>query len=339
MKAGIYYGIGKVGVEEIVKPTIGDNDVLVKNVRAGICGTDLSAYRYGGEPVAIYPNGEFGHEMVGIVVEVGKSVEDVLVGDRVFVNPVTCKKLGKIKCDTAGAFSEYVCVEEAKWDYNLFRIADDVSFDEAVVIEPFTVGTHGKNVVQTSNEDHVLIYGAGTIGLSALAGVIAQGNKNVAIIDNNDLRLDFAKKLGAIPVNFEKDNVQEKLKEAFGVTYNVVGQKVANVNVVIDCAGAPNVLVDSITNATEGIRISLLATAQNAATIYPAMIMSNEVLIKGSCGYTIEDIKEVMNYINNKKTELPKIVTHHFKLDEIQEAFAFANDPKNNTIKVVIDFE
>lgn len=339
MKAGIYYGINQVGVETVPTPTISETDVLVKNVRAGICGTDLNAYRYGGEPVGIFPNGEFGHEMVSLVVEVGSKVKDIHVGDRVFVNPVNCKRLGKVKCDIAGAFSEYVCVEDARWGYNLFKLEDHVSFDEAVIIEPFAVGTHGKNVVHTSVNDHVVVYGAGTIGLSAMAAALAQGNKNVVVIDNNAMRLEKVKKLGGIPVNFSVENVQEKLKEYFGTAYNVVGQQVANVDVIIDCAGAPNILADAITNAKEGVRISLLATAQSAVTIYPAMIMSNEVLIKGSCGYEIEDIEEVIDNVNHKKVDLSTIVTHHFSIDQLDEAFAFANDPQNNAIKVVIDYE
>lgn len=338
MKAGIYYGIKDINVEEIEKPVIGEKDVLVKNVRAGICGTDLTAYRYGGEPVAIYPHNEFGHEMVGIVVEVGKDVENIQVGDRVFVNPVTCKKEGKMKCDTAGAFSEYVCVEEAKLDYNLFKLSDDLSFDEAVVIEPFAVGTHGKNIVGTTKNDHVVIYGAGTIGLCALAAVVAQGNKKVAIIDNNELRLNIAQELGGIPVNFSKDDVQEKLKSIFGTVFGL-GKEVADVDVVIDCAGAQNILVDTINHAKDSVKISLLATAQSAPTIYPAMIMANEVMIKGSCGYTIADIQEVIDNLNHKTTTLPRIVTHHFTLNQLKEAFAFANDPANHSIKVVIDFE
>lgn len=338
MKAGIYYGVKDVNVEEIERPVIGENDVLVKNVRAGICGTDLTAYRYGGEPVAIFPNSEFGHEMVGKVVEVGCHVENVKVGDRVFVNPVTCKKEGKMKCDTAGAFSEYVCVEEAKIDYNLFKLSDDLSFDEAVVIEPFAVGTHGKNIVSTKKEDNVVIYGAGTIGLCALSALIAQGNQKVVVIDNNEIRLKVVEELGGISVNFSKDNTQDQLKEIFGTTFGL-GIEVANVDVVIDCAGAQNILSDSIMNAKDSTRISLLATAQSAPTIYPAMIMANEVMIKGSCGYTIDDIKEVIDNLNNKRTHLPMIVTHHFKLEQLKEAFAFANDPVNNTIKVVIDFE
>ncbi len=339
MKTGIYYGIGKVGLEEREKPTITENDVLVKNVRAGICGTDLSAYRYGGEPVAIFPNGEFGHEMVSVVVEVGANVKDVHVGDRVFVNPSTCKKEGKFKCDTAGAFSEYVCVENAAWDYNLFKLADHVSFDEAVIIEPFAVGTHGKNVVQTTATDNVVVYGARTIGLSAMAAVIAKGNKNVSIIDNNENRLNLAKEFGATTINFEKEDVQTRLKEIYGTTYSTSGNEVANVDVVIDCAGAANILVDSINNAKDGVRISLLATAANPATIYPVSIMACEVMVKGSCAYLTEDIQEVIDNLNNNTVPITKIVTHHFAIDQLVEAFEFANDPKNESIKVVIDFE
>ena len=174
MRAAIYYGPRDVRMEERPTPTAGPADAVVKIARAGICGTDLTAYLYSGDPVAIFEGGEFGHEMVGTVCEVGADVADVQVGDRVFVCPTTCKRGGMGLADSAGGFSEYVLVEDAKLDHNLYKLDDGVSFDEAVVAEPFAVGTRGKNVAGVRPGDHAVVFGAGPIGLAALSSLVGE---------------------------------------------------------------------------------------------------------------------------------------------------------------------
>lgn len=339
MKAGIYYGIKDVRVEEVDTPHAGENDVVVKLVRSGICGTDMTAYLYDGTAVSIFPNNQFGHEMVGKIVEVGTSTTDFNVGDRVFVNPTTCKKEGMAMCDMAGAFSEYVCVENAQWDYNLFRLNDDVSFDEAVVIEPFSVGTHGKNVVNTKKEDHVVIYGAGPIGLCALSSLVGMGITNAVVIDFNDDRLSLVKEMGGTPLNPSKEDRNTFLTKHFGTAYSHIGIPVPNVDVVIDCAGAGSILQEYLSTAKKDSRFSVVAVAKGASEIYSALIMSGEATIRGACGYTIDDIKESINNINHHKTQVDKIVTHHFPLNQLAEAFDFASHPENKSVKVVVDFE
>ena len=109
MKSLIYYGPGKLAMEERPIPETGSKDVLVKVARAGICGSDLTAYLHNGLQVGILENGQFGHdgqfghEMVGIVEKVGEEVKDVKIGDRVFINPTVCKRAGMLACDIAGA--------------------------------------------------------------------------------------------------------------------------------------------------------------------------------------------------------------------------------------------
>lgn len=339
MKAGIYYGIKDIRVEEREKPIAGSHDVIVKLVRAGICGTDLTAYLYDGDAVSIFPNNEFGHEMVGRIVEVGDKTTGLNVGDRVFINPTTCKKEGMLKCDMAGAFSEYVCVEDAKLDYNLFKLNDDVAFDEAVVIEPLSVGTHGKNVVKTKNDENVVIYGAGPIGLCTLSSLIATGIKNAVVIDFNDDRLKLVKEMGGTPLNPTKEDRNTFLSKHFGNAYSHLGIEVPNVDVVIDCAGASSILQDYLMTCKKDSRFSVVAVAKDASQIYTSLIMSQEATVRGSCGYTIDDIKEAMDNVNNHKSNVGKIVTHHFTIEQLPEAFEFASNPANKSIKVVIDYE
>lgn len=208
MKALIYCGTGKLGMEERPIPETGRKDVLVKVARAGICGSDLTAYLGDGMKVGILRkgqfghDGQFGHEMVGTVEKVGEDVKDIHPGERVFVNPTVCKRNGMLGCDIAGAFSEYMLVEDAAYGYNLMKLADDVSFDEAVVIEPLAVGTHGKNCIDVKPHENVVIFGAGTIGLCTLNAVLAVGCQKPVVVDMNKERLKLAESMGAdtIPI-------------------------------------------------------------------------------------------------------------------------------------------
>lgn len=339
MKAGIYNGPGKVEVREIEKPAPGPRDVIVKTARAGICGTDLTAYLYSGEAVSIFPGGEFGHELVGVVAEVGSEVADVAVGARVFVNPATARREGAAKCDTAGAFSEYVLVEEAKWDYNLFALADDVTFDEAVVIEPFSVSVHGKNRVGVRPGEHVVIYGAGPIGLCALCGVVNMGIQDAVVVDINPDRLTRVERLGGVPFCSAQGDLQEFLKAHFGTAPHHLGYPVADVDAFIDCAGAPQILQDFVACCKQDARLSVVAVARQPVELQAAALMASEATVRGSCAYDTADIREVIDSINHHRTRVAEIVTHHFPHEKLAEAFAFAADPKNGAIKVVIDYQ
>ena len=339
MQALIYHGPKNLSLEERPYPVFTDKDVVVKIARAGICGTDLPAYLYDGKYVAIFPECEFGHEMVGTVCEVGKNVTGVSIGDRVFINPMYCKKEGAYKTDTAGAFSEYVCVENAAYDYNLYHLDDSVSFDEAVVAEPFSVGTGGKNAVHTKPEEHVVIYGAGTIGLCCLNALIGMGCKQPVVVDINDARLALAEEMGAVGFNPAKGDITEFLSKHFGTTRNVYGQAVGDVDVFVDCAGASSIPPEVLSICKNAARLSIVAVHKAPIEINFSAIMANNVEIKGSCGYNDADIREVLDNLNTHRTKISKIVTHHFPHCKAVEAFATAADPSTGAIKVVIDYE
>lgn len=119
MKVGIYHGQNDVRAEERPMPTIGERDVLIRNLRGGICGTDINIIKAGSE-MGIRFGKEFGHEIVGEVVEVGTAVKDIEMGMRVGVNPVTAKRAGRRYSLEVGGFSQYVVIEDAALHYNLY---------------------------------------------------------------------------------------------------------------------------------------------------------------------------------------------------------------------------
>lgn len=345
MKALIYYGPKELKLEEVPTPVATGKDVLVKVERAGICGSDLTAYLHDGMGVGILRkgqfghDGQFGHEMVGTVCQLGEEVEGIQVGDRVFINPTVAKRNGMMGCDIAGAFSEYTVVENARYGYNLFKLADDVTFDEAVVIEPLSVATHGKNCINVRPSDNVVIYGAGAIGLCTLSACLAMGCRKPVVVDMNEQRLELVEQLGGVGYCPNRDgSLMEFLVGQYGPVYTQFGQPRTNVDAFIDCAGAPPILSEIIGLAKSKTRISVVAVYKRPAEVDVAGLLSGEITLRGSCGFELADAVEAFNNVNGHRTGAPAIVTHHFRHADAVEAFAFAADPKNGAVKVVIDY-
>lgn len=336
MKCGIYKGIEQVAIEERPIPQIGPNDVLVKVLRAGICGSDTGAYLHGGMYYGVNDNSEFGHEMVAKVVEKGSEVaDDINIDDIVFVEPTRAKKAGIMVADMCGGFSEYVNVENAKRNDNIYVLDKNINLDEAVLVEPVAVGTNGVIMKEPGLDEKVVILGAGTIGLSAAAGLIARGLKNIAVVDVNETRLEMAKKLGAIPVNGKDGKLDEQLINIFGKFPGYFPKP--DVDMYVDAAGAPALLSEAFNYAREKTRYVVLSVYGGDLTINPGMFIRSQASIYGSRGYTPETILEVIDHITNKKTPIGLLVTKKYKPSEFVEAMAEAASDRQ--VKVIIDYE
>ncbi len=321
-------------------------------MRAGICGTDVTGYLYGGEKVLIHSGREFGHEMVGYIYEKGKNVAGVDIGTRVFVEPAACTP-DPYEADMAGAFSQYIRVYNAKVGYNLYVLPDDLSYDDAVLIEPFSVATHGKNTAQVKPGEKVLIIGAGTIGLCALSSLVAQGNKNVAVFDIDDRRLALAERLGGVGFNTKKgpEATLKFLEHYFGFMENtnhrlytedgsmrVEANPVADIDAVIDCAGIPEFVDLFMKHAKQHARLCCIALHKKKVSISMHEVMSTQCAIMGSRGYDKNDIEEVIENLSRRNSNVTEIITHQFSLDDYKKAFETAADSACS-VKVVINME
>lgn len=167
MKAAIYLGQEHVAVQELPDPVCGDNDVIIRNIYSSICGTEVAVYTKGpntGHKVTV--GGEFGHETVSRVVEVGKNVTDFQVGDRVYPYPLYVKNDTR-RAGTIGGFSECILVPEAKCDHSLYAVPEEIPDRLACLIEPFTVGCRAARRGQPQKGENAVVFGCGTIGLAA----------------------------------------------------------------------------------------------------------------------------------------------------------------------------
>ncbi len=345
MKAAIYHGIENVTVEELPIPECGERDVVLKIMKGSICGTDISAYYHGGDDLGIFPEHTFGHEMSAIVYKKGSLVPDnIYEGMRVVPNaplskPADCGLSIFEICDECGAFSQYVLIEQAKLDYNVFALPDNVDFEEGALVEPLAVAVHGLNKVHAKAGEKVLIFGAGMIGLCTVAACLAKGIKDIVVADVNDWRLSVAEKMGAIPFNSAKGDLKAFLMEKFGDKITTqAGQTAVDIDCYVDTAGAQPVLPSVLNMCKDFSRLSIVAIYHHDVTINPAQIFGAELEIVGSFAYTCSDISEAIEALHNKTAPVKEIITDRFKLDDINEAFAKATD-QNSVLKIIIDHD
>ncbi|MDR1358669.1 MAG: zinc-binding dehydrogenase [Coriobacteriales bacterium] len=332
MKAGLYKGMLEAEIVEIDKPEIGPDDILVKPVRSSICGSDING-------AGVEAGKQFGHETAGWVVEVGKNVKDFKVGDRAWVHPIRAVSSIIYTCQVGG-FSEFIKVLNATEGQGAWHIPDELSWDDASIIEPFGVGTHGKNRPGAKPGDNVVVYGAGSIGLFALCGLVAQGIKPVVVdIVLSDYKRALLEKMGVIiaPLPEEGDKF-EFLKELWGTVPQRGYGEAINVDIVVEASGAPCIIDDFYRLCKPNSRLSVIAVHHKPVEVPLMRTMSTETVIMGSNGYDDADINEVIDNLVSKRTVASELITHHFAFSELDAALKKAAD-KSEAIKVVVDME
>lgn len=335
MKGVIYNGIHDIAVRELPIPQPTANDIVVKVMRNGICGSDLHAYNLGGDDIGILKGGALGHEFVGIIVAVGDNVAGLHVDDHVFVNPSRAKG-STSQLAMAGGLSQLNLIHHAVLDDNVFLLPRALSFDRAVVIEPYAVGIHGKNIAHPHANQNFCVFGAGPVGLASASGLIRQGMTNVAVVDIDNHRLAFAKRLGAHTINSQETDLTVALKKLFGVGVGLMGDERIGVDTYIDCVGLPRFLTDFINEAKFGAKFVVVALGAETVTFKPQYLAMNEISLLGSAIYTTADIKETIANVIQSDNVFPEIVSAHYPLAESEQAFRRAATDKT-ALKVVID--
>ncbi len=321
---------------------MGPKDVLLKNMRAGISGTDIGAYLRGGDDVGIFPGNEIGHEFVSEVYQVGEDVTGITPGMRVWVNPVLSKRQGEGRspveiADSASGLTQHVQIHDAELGYNLYELPENVSFDKAVVIEPFSVANHGVNTADPKPGQRALIFGAGAIGLGVLANLKAKGVEEIIVSDIVPKRLEIVEQMGGIPVNGKEVDPIEFGTSKFGSVTDMNGNRKPDVDLYFDSAGAPNAIQDYIRGGKPKSKMVVIALSGNQVTIPQAAFVLSELALLGSTAYNDTDIREVISYLGDEKFDPTPVVTHHFAQEDAAEAFKTAVDDKDNAVKVVID--
>lgn len=319
MRAAIYQGQRKIEMTELPMPAAGENDIVVRNLYASICGTDVAVYLHGtGTGHRITVGGEFGHEMVSEVVEVGKNVRDIHVGDRVYPYPRLAKGDPK-RAGTVGGFSEYVLIPNAKLDKQVYLVPEQISSKMACLIEPFTVGFRAARRAFPRNGEHGIVFGAGTIGIAAAVGLRYFGCEKVMICDHSDFRLQIAKKLGFAVCNNDREDLKQAAMGYFGTDYSRFGMT-ADVGIYIDAAGSEEVLETyQAMGPIESRMVVVAVLAGKRPVDILSMTYSQHALI-GSGGYYPEDVEDVLAAMASGTWNIESIITHEYPWEKLPQA-------------------
>lgn len=331
MKRAIYKGVKEIELQEVEMPKIDDDGILVKNIIASICGSDVSTYYHGGEFARVHSGDEFGHEMISEVVKVGKNVKNVKVKDRVYPFPLMAKA-NPSRAGTVGGYSEYIEIPKCQVGLSVFPISHNISDIEGSLIEPLTVGCHAAKLTNPDTTKNAVVFGAGMIGMASAMALKYLGIQDIIISDISEYRLNIAKKLGFKVCQVNKSDLIEYAKEQFG---DFRGK--ANIDIFIDAAGVHSNLDIFMNEGKFGSTLCIAAVYHQPVNIDFMKLTYGQLHIVGSPAYDISDVQTVIEMLEAHCFDIESLVTQRYPLDEIDQAIEKASSI-HESLKVVIDY-
>lgn len=341
MKAAVMHRNREISIDEVPIPDIGQDEVLIKVIAVGICGSDLHYYTHGriGKYVVDKPF-ILGHECSGDIAAIGSNIKGLKVGTRVAVEPgVTCGTCEHCKegrynlCPHVeflatppydGAFVQYIRVRQ---DF-VYPIPDTLTYEEAALVEPFSVGIHAANRTKLQPGSTIAIMGMGPVGLMAIAAAKAYGASTIIVSDLEPLRLKAAKKLGATHVInvLEEDPVE--------VVHSLTAGR--GVDVAWETAGSPQALQSSLAVLRRGGKLAVVGLpAQDEIPLNVSFIADNEVDIYGIFRYANTYPKGI-EFLASGIVDANQLLTDRFDLEQAQEAMERALNHKSECLKVIV---
>ena len=346
MKAVVFRGQDRIAIEEVPKPVPKAGEAVIRITATTICGTDVHIVR-GEYPVK--PGLTLGHEPVGVIDALGAGLEkEYTVGQRVIVGAITpcgqcfyCLNGTHSQCGGAlggwrfgntinGAWAEYLLVPDAR--ANLAVIPDKLS-DEDVLLCPdiFSTGLSGAESGNIRVGDTVAVFAQGPIGLCATLGAKLKGASLIIGVDSLPDRLLMSRKFGA--------NVTLNVKDADPVP--AIKQRTGGrgVDVAIEALGRQETFEAALRAIRPGGTLSSLGVYSGKLVApYEAMYagLGDQRIVTTLCPGGKERMRRLMSMIEHHRVDLSPLVTHHFALDDIQEAFAVFSGQRDGVLKVAL---
>ena len=330
----------QITFREIPVPEPGDDQVLVKIMKIGVCGSDIHVY-HGTHPFTSYPVTQ-GHEVSAKVVSWGANVSGFSEGQRVTIEPQVycgkcypcthgkynlCEELKVMGFQTTGTASEYFAVDASK----VTPLPEGMTFNEGAMIEPLAVTVHAAKRFPELEGSKVVVLGAGPIGILLAQSCKALGAAQVMVTDVSDYRLELAKKCGADFVyNTLNKDFGEAMIESFGPD---------KADVIYDCAGNDITMGQAIKYARKGSTIILVAVFGKMATVDLAVLNDHELDLNTTMMYRHEDYVDAIRLVGEGKIQLKPLMSKHFAFKDYLQAYQYIDDNRETTMKVLIDVD
>jgi len=338
MLVAVYHNNRDIRIKDVPKPDIGPDEILLKVMASGICGTDVVEwYRLPKAPRVL------GHEATGIIDEIGEKVTKYKVGDRVFIShhvPCNqccyCLKDSHTACETLhttnyypGGFSQYIRVPKINVETGVYKLPANMSYEEGTFIEPLACVVRGQRLANISKGDTVLIIGSGMAGILHIQLAKRKGIQKIFATDINPNRLKLAQKFGADHIIDAKNDLPQQLK------------KINNgkaVDKVIVCTGAKKAALTALECVDRGGTILFFAVPDPTTKI-PIPITQfwkNETTIRTSYGAAPRDLKEALQVLAQKQINVVDMITHRLDIREAAEGFRLVAEA-GKSLKVIIE--
>lgn len=345
MKAVSVIGKGLVSVDEVTAPKLmEDGDILIKMHACGVCGSDLEKV-YGQYGMS---SAKLGHEPSGEVINVGKSVNDFNVGDRVFIHHHVacyscyfCRHGDYTMCDmyqksniTPCGLSEQILVPE--WNVShggVIRLPDTVTFDEASFIEPLGCCIRALNKCNFQKGDDIAIIGSGPAGIMHVKLAKAFGAGKIIVLDINDFRMNFVKKYGDVHIfNSMTD------KDLTGKIKGLTGHRGVDLSIV--ATGSTKALIQSFEITRKGGKIMLFGVPSKGSEIPidVSKIYSNEQSLISCYAASEIETNQALKLVTEKRIDVKQLITHRFSINRADEAIRCAHEA-NDAMKVIVTSE
>src|ERR1700761_1938547 len=341
MRQAVLLTPGSIEIREIpLPPDLKPNEILLRIHRIGVCGSDIHVF-HGKHPfVTKYPVIQ-GHEYSGEIVQVGSAVTTVRPGMKATARPqVVCGKCAPCLrgqynvCENLtvqgfvanGSAQDYFVVTEDR----IVAVPDEVSFEQAALIEPAAVGAHATKRAGDLHGKNVVVAGSGTIGNLIAQFALIRGAKKVLLTTaKSDFRLDIARQCGiAETANLSKETFPDAVKRVFGEEGFQVG---------IEAAGAQGAVTDLIAGVENGGTVIIVGVFEVNPVVHMGFLGEHELNVLGSMMYRHEDYEEAVRFIADRRLKTTPLITSRFPFEKYLDAYHFIEQQGDKSLKVMID--
>jgi len=338
VRALVFNGARQITVQEIEKPKLAGDQVLIKIALCGICGSDIHAWEAADDLKGLIT----GHEFSGMVEDPGPLAGSLKKGDRVTGLPMNycgkcsaCKKGLVNMCEIGpanimglgfpGAYAEYTALRADM----IKRIPDGMGDNEAAMIEPAAVGFRAISLAEINPGDKVLITGGGVIGLLCAAWARISGASFVALTEVNKFRMGNAKKMGDVDEVFDAKDEQ--------LIPNLMQASQGGFDKAIECTGLGTGIDAAVSVMKSGAKIVLVGLSFVPVTFNTFAASMKELKLVTSFGYTDEDFSKTLELIAKKFIKAERFITDTVGYEGVQAAFERLKSPDCADIKILID--
>lgn len=338
MQQAVMTAPGKIEFREIDKPSPKAGEVLVMIKRIGVCGSDIHVY-HGLHPYTGYPVVQ-GHEVSGIVAEVGKGIQGLNPGEKVvFMPQVTCGQCYPCQhgmyhiCDhlkvmgfqTDGAGQEYFPVAGEK----VLKLPESITLDQGAMIEPVAVAVHALRRAGELEGKKVIVLGAGTIGNLVAQVAQASSAQTVMLTDISEYKLEKARQCGIrLAINTQKEGLDQAILRNFGPD---------KADLILECVGAQETIDQAIANARKGSTIIVVGVFAKKPTVDLGWVQDRELNVLGTLMYQKNDYERAIELVAGRKLNLDAMITARFAFKDYLSAYQAIEESQGRYMKVMID--